>query len=61
MKKYVVIITCGPKTIEFIMESSEAPRHSQVADKVMNTPALSSQLGGPGLCSFCIVSVKEQH
>ena len=62
MKKYVVIIACGPKVIEFVMESSEAPRHRQVADKVMNTPAISSQLGCSGLgASYCIVSVKEQH
>lgn len=60
MKNYVVVIASGTNNIEFIMESNELPEFQQVADAVMRTPSISSQLGGAGLHSFSLVSVEEQ-
>lgn len=60
MTNYVVVIACGEKDIDFIMEAEAKPTFNQVVDFVMHTPEISSQLGGAGLHSFSVVSVEEK-
>ena len=60
MKSYTVVIASGDNNIKFTMAAEDVPVFHQVADMVINTPAISSQLGGAGLHSFSVVSIEEQ-